>query len=137
MRIADSLRGHFALLTNRQLKTLSEGAPFMVTRAVSMTKQQSDWGLIIKPVNGTSENIIYISDILRVYAWIISNSNKKNKWVTLKEIQKIIEKSSINLAQSSYIMALMATFDDIEYREGADAAIMLVMHREQYGPPVV
>lgn len=134
MRIFDSLRGHFALLTRRQLKTLSEGSPFLVTRVVSNTERQGDWLIVIKPVKGTSENSIYISDILRVYAWVISN--RMDKWVTFKEIQKIIEESGINLAQTSYIMALIATFDDVESREGDDAAIMLVSHRKKFGPPV-
>lgn len=133
MRIFDSLRGHFSLLVNRELKTLSEGAPFLVTRVVSMTKRQEDWSVIVKPVKGKSENPIYISDILRVYAWIISN--KMDQWVTLKDIQNVIEKSGINLMQASYIMALMATFDDIKTHE-SDDAIMLVSHREKYGPPI-
>lgn len=134
MRIFDSLRGHFALLIKRKLKTLSEGSPFIVTRVVSMAKRQEDWSVIIKPVKGTSENSIYISDILRIYTWIISN--KTDQWVTLKDIQNIIDKSGINLTQASYIMALMATFDDIESREGENAAIRLISHRKKYGPPV-
>ena len=131
MRIFDSVRGHFALLTNRQLKTLSEGSAFLVTRVVSTTERQGDWLVVIKPVNGKNENSIYISDILRTYAWIVSN--RTDEWETLKEIQNIIEQSGINLAQASYIMALMATFDDVESREGA---IKLVSHRTKFGPPV-
>jgi hypothetical protein len=134
MRIFDSLRGHFSLLTKRQLKTLSEGSPFVVMRVVSTKKREGDWSVVIKPLNGKAENSIYISDILRVYAWIIST--KMDKWVTLKDIQNVIEKSGINLAQASYTMALMATFDDVESQEGKDAAIMLVSHRKKFGPPV-
>ncbi|MEP7133609.1 MAG: hypothetical protein ABI904_01635 [Chloroflexota bacterium] len=133
MRILDSIRGHFALLANRELHTLSEKAPFVVTRVVSTTKTQSDWTVEIRPLNGKS-NLIYISDILKVYAWIMHN--KMSGWVTRKDIQGVIEESRINKKQASYILALMATFDDFKPREGNEAAIKYISHKEKFGSPV-
>ena len=133
MRIFDSVRGHFALITKQQFKTLSEGSPFVVTRVVSSVKREGDWSVLVKPLNGKKEIPVYISDILRVYSWMIDN--KMDEWVTLKDIQDIIKKSKINLVQASYSMALLATFDDIKAREGAKAAIMLVSHRNEHTSP--
>ena len=56
--------------------------------------------------------------------------------MTLKDIVGVVEASGINLTQASYIMALMATFDDIETRRGENAGVRLVTHREKYGLPI-
>lgn len=134
MRIYDSIRGHFALLVKRQLKTLSTGAPFVITRVVSMNQRQKDWIVTIKPMSGKKPSSIYISDILRVYTWMVGENNFE--WTSLKEIQQLVEKSQINLAQAPYIMALIETFDDVESRAGEDAAIRVMQHREKFGDPV-
>ncbi len=134
MRILDELRGHFALLTKRKFKTLSEEAPFVITRVVSTSKRQSEWIVVVRPLTGKNDIRIYISDMLQVYSWMMNN--RWEQWTTLKDIQGVIDKSRINLAQTSYLMALMATFDDIESRRGEDAAIRLVTHREEYGMSV-
>ena len=122
MRILDELRGHFALLTKRKLKTLSEEAPFVITRVGSVSKLESDWTVTVRPLTGKNTKLIYISNMLRVYSWIMNN--RWEQWTTLKDIRGVIEKSGINVAQPSYLMALMATFDDIESRCGEDAGIL-------------
>jgi hypothetical protein len=58
------------------------------------------------------------------------------KWTTLKDIQQVIEKSKINITQPSYIMALIATFDDVDHKTGDAAAIRVVEHHEKFGDPV-
>jgi hypothetical protein len=131
MRIFDEMRGHFALLTKRQLETLAEQAQFIIVRVVSTSSKQSDWTVVIRPVNSKYTNAIYLSDVLRVYTYLLSERWKD--WIKLDDIQSVIEKSRINIKQSSYIMALLATFDDVESRKGKDAAIRYIAHREIYG----
>jgi hypothetical protein len=131
MRIFDQIRGHFALLENYQFCTLSEDAPFIITRVKAKTPRQRDWAVVIRPLNGKNENLIYVTDILIVYAWICST----HQWMSLKKVEEEVKNSGINLAQSSYIMALLATFDDVETKRGENAAIRHISHDKKYGKP--
>jgi hypothetical protein len=128
MRIFDEIRGHFALLLGHEFQTLSENKPFIITRVRATTSRQREWAIVIRPIHGKKENHIYVTDILKVYAWICST----HRWMNLKQIQEEVKISGVNQAQSSYIMALLTTFDDVECREGEDAAIRYISHREKY-----
>lgn len=133
MRIFDSIRGHFALLAKRQLETLPEGAPFTIISVVSTVPREEDWKVVIKPASGKS-NSIYVTDILRVYTWLVSS--KGGQWATSSEIQDVVNQQCINKKSSSYIMSLLSTFDDVESKKGRDAAIRFVLHREKFGKPI-
>ena len=58
MKIFDQIRGHFALLVNYKFRTLSEDAPFIITRVKAKTPRQSDWAVVIRPLNAKHENPI-------------------------------------------------------------------------------
>lgn len=131
MRIFDEIRGHFALLVNHEFRTFSEDAHFVITRVKATSPRQSDWAIVIRAVNGKNENPIYVTDILKVYAWICS----AHRWMSLREVVQEVKNSGVNLAQSSYIMPLLETFDDVEVRRGKDAAIRHVSHEERFGSP--
>lgn len=126
MRIFDSIRGHFALLEKHQLETLPKGAPFTII-------EEKDWRVVIEPASGKS-NSIYVTDILRVYTWLVSF--KGGQWATSSEIRDVVNQQCINKKSSSYIMSLLSTFDDVESKKGRDAAIRFVLHREKFGKPI-
>ena len=132
MRIFDEIRGHYALLVGHKFHTLSENSPFIITRVKAKTPRHSDWAVVIRPVQGKYENRIYVTDILKIYAWICST----HQWMSLKQIQEEVKNSGVSQAQSSYIMALLTTFDDVEGRKGEDAAIRHMPHNEKFGQPV-
>jgi hypothetical protein len=135
MRIFDSIRGHFALLTGLRLTTVAGEASFTIDRVVSTEESPaSDWIMHITITSSGKKAQIYVSDILNVYTGMINTYWDKSgtRWVTLAEMQKIIEKVSVSQAIASYVMALLATFDDIQSRKEPNSAIRYIPFREHY-----
>ena len=130
MRILGLIRGHFALLTGRELETLPRGSKFVVERVLvaKESKARANWLIRIKPLRGDNYQSVYLSDILRAYTWAVT----KRDWIPRREIEDVV---LIGKAQSTYTMALVATFDDIESRSGTNAAIRYVEHSEIFGEP--
>jgi hypothetical protein len=70
------------------LKTLSQGKTFTIERVVRDVKnlrQKADWLVVIKP-SQRNERSVYLSDILRTYAWIIDH--RRGTWIYRKDIEK-------------------------------------------------
>lgn len=123
MRIYDSLQGHLAQLVGRELHTLAQERVFRIERVVPENEKQVEWLIKLTVGSQGNEQSIYLSDILRVYTWMVSNN--WDKWATVTDLEKFISGSPdiVSKKNASYMMALLATFDDIECREGQGAAI--------------
>ncbi len=125
MRIFESIQGHFALLTGEQLSTLARGSVFTIARVIPENERQKGW--IIELAVGKRGNTaaIYVTDLLSVYTWLVSS--KWGAWATTGEVDEFVAKNCVNKYQTSYAMALLNTFDDIETKSGRSAAIRFVM----------
>ncbi len=138
MRIFDALRGHFALMTGRQLCDLGMGDSFIVERVVNPSEpvedQLEDWLIVLRPRGGGDRSAILLTDVLRVYTQLVCS--RCGDWYTPEDIQAVIESSGANPEHCAHIMALLATFDDIESQSGGESAIRYVPHWELYGGPV-
>jgi hypothetical protein len=124
MRIYDSLQGHLTQLVGRELYTLAQKKKIIIERVIPQKGRQVEW--LIKLSVGTQGNTqsIYITDILRVYTWVVSNHWES--WATITELDSFISENCVSQKNASYMMAILATFDDIEKKEGRGAAIRFV-----------
>jgi uncharacterized protein YneF (UPF0154 family) len=125
MRLFDSIQGHFSLYVGRKLSTLAQGAEFEVVRVIPQNERQVGWVIELGVGKKKNASLIYITDILRVYTWVVSAC--WGNWVTTKEMEKFISDNCINKKQVSYMMALLATFDDIEHKTGKEASIRYII----------
>ena len=134
MRIFDYIRGHFALLTGRKISTVAGRASFVIERVHSLENPASGWLMEIKITSSGESYQLYLSDILTVYTEIINNywSESGSKWVALADVKRLLSKSGVDDFKSSYIMALLATFDDIKTRKGPKPAIRYIPFQEQF-----
>jgi hypothetical protein len=121
MRIYDSIQGHLAQLVGRDLYTLSEKKKFCIERAVPQNERQVEWLIELSVGEKGNKQHIYLTDILRVYTWLVSEH--WDKWAGITELESFISENCITKKHASYMMAVLATFDDIEKREGQGAAI--------------
>jgi hypothetical protein len=123
MRIYDSLQGHLAQLVGRELHTLAQGKTFKIERVMPENEKQVEWLIKLSVGSQGSEQSIYMTDILKTYTWMVGSH--WDKWATVTDIEKFISDSPniVSKKNASYMMAILATFDDIESREGQDAAI--------------
>lgn len=123
MRIYDSLQGHLAQLVGRDLHTLAQEKKFRIERVLPKNEKQVEWLIKISVGNHGNEQSIYLTDILRVYTWMVESH--WNKWATISDLEKYISnnKEFVSKQNASYMMAILATFDDIEKMEGQGSAI--------------
>ena len=122
MRIYDSLQGHLAQLVGRELRTLAQGKKFIIERVLPENEKQAEWLIKLSVGSQGSEQSIYLTDILRAYTWMVGD--RWGNWATVTDIEKFISASNfVSKKNASYIMAILATFDDMESREGQGAAI--------------
>ncbi len=130
MRIYDSIQGHLAQLVGRDLHTLSQGKKFVVTRVIPKHKKQKEWLIELSVGEQGNKQNIYITDILRVYTWLVSEHWEI--WTTITDLEEFISANCVSSKNASYMMALLATFDDIEKKEGRGAAIRFVPKSADY-----
>jgi hypothetical protein len=115
MHIFQSICDHFAGLLNQRIPTLKRKRPFWIRR-VYANNIKANWVIILEVGQKHREQYIYITDVIKVYFWMLRH--KWGGWVTLPEIHSVID---ISKAQDTYIMALLATFHDIEARPDGSA----------------
>jgi hypothetical protein len=69
MEIFNLIRGHFALLIDKPMTTPAQEKPFAIE---SVGTKEEDWQIVLKVSTGNTDKV-YISDLLRVYAFVVSN----------------------------------------------------------------
>ncbi len=121
MKIFNMIQAHLDQLANHDLYTLAQRKKFKFESVTSLTEEQNGWyvSLLVGQYGNTTP--LYITDILRVYTWMVSEH--WNSWVNITDMSKFIFECCINKQDASYMMSILATFDDIEKKEGRDAAI--------------
>ena len=87
MQIFNLIRGHFALLIDKPMETPAKSKPFVIK---SVSTKEGDWQITLEISTGNAEKI-YVSDILRVYTFIVSS----NRPLTQAEVDKFAEKNCI------------------------------------------
>ena len=70
MEIFNIIRGHFALLVGKPMKTIAKGKQFNIE---SVSTKEGDWQIVLNISTG-NQVAVYISDILRVYTHIVSTN---------------------------------------------------------------
>ena len=122
MKIFESIRDHFAPLKGHTFSTVAKHPSFKIKRVVSTKWPASQWTIDITYLSSGNTDSIYITDILRVYTCLVSSywDASGSRWATKDDIQACINKHCIKKAQSSCMMALLATFDDIEPSDNID-----------------
>jgi hypothetical protein len=135
MRIYDSLQGHLAQLEGHDLHTLSQGKKFVIDRVFPDSKREVEW--LIELSVGEKGNIghVYLTDLLRSYTWLVSNHWES--WATRKQLSAFMDDEFesgkfVSNQNSSYMMAILATFDDVEKRDGQEAAVKFVPKSAAY-----
>ena len=106
MEIFNMVRGHFALLIDKPFTTPSQGKPFSILR---VNTKEGDWQMVLRISTGNTTTI-YISDILRIYTFIVSS----NCPLKQSKIEKFVDSYCLQKGISSYAIPLIATFSDIE-----------------------
>jgi hypothetical protein len=126
------IQGHLEQLVGRDLFTLSQGKKFKVERVMPKTKRQVEWLMELTVGEKGNKQLIYITDILRVYTWLVSNY--WDKWARITDVENFISSHQeiVSKKNASYMMAILATFDDVEHREGQGAAIKFVPKSATY-----
>jgi hypothetical protein len=122
MEIFSMIRGHFALLLNKSMTTPVQGKEF---RIENVSTKEGEWQIVLKISTGKQAKI-YISDILRVYTYIVSS----NRPLTQSEIADFVESNCISKAITSYVIPLLATFSDIEISKDPKLTISFIPLRE-------
>lgn len=132
MRIYDTMQGHFAQLVGQDLHTLARKKIFHIERVIPENDKQVEWLMKISVGDQGNEQSLYLTDILRVYTWMVSTH--WNKWASITDIEEFISNSLdiVSKKNASYMMALLATFDDMAKREGEGAAIKFVSKSMEY-----
>lgn len=135
MRIFDSLQGHLAQLVGRDLQTLSQGKKFTIDRVIPENERQVEWLIELSVGEKGNKDHVYITDLLRAYTWLVSNH--WDSWATRKELSAYMDTEFgngkfVSNQNSSYMMAILATFDDVEKKEGRGAEIKFVPKSAMY-----
>jgi len=117
MEIFNLVRGHFALLIDKPIETPAQLKPFVIK---SVSTKEGDWQIVLNISTGNTEKV-YISDILRVYTFIVSSTRP----LTQAEVDKFAEKNCI-AKRTSYIIPLLATFADIEIKNEPKLTIRFI-----------
>lgn len=106
MELFNMVRGHFALLINKPFKTPSQGKKFSIK---NVNTNEGDWQIILEISTG-KEAKVYISDILRVYTFIVSS----NRPLRQAEVDRFVEDNCLTNGITSYVIPLLGTFSDIK-----------------------
>ena len=122
MEIFNMIRGHFALLTNKTMTTPAQGKEFRID---SVSTKEGDWQIVLNISTGKQAKV-YISDILRVYTFIVSC----NRPLTQADIDAFVESNCLSKAITSYVIPLIATFSDIEVVKEPKLTIRFIPLRE-------
>ena len=122
MEIFNMVRGHFALLLNKSFKTPSQGKEFTIQ---SVNTKEGDWQIVLKISTGKTASI-YISDILRVYTFIVSS----NRPLRQAEVDHFVQKYCLSKAITSYVIPLIGTFSDIKILKEPELTIRFIPLRE-------
>jgi hypothetical protein len=123
MEIFNLIRGHFALLIDKPMTTPAQEKPFVIT---SVGTKEGDWQIVLNISTGNTDKV-YISDLLRVYAFIVSNSPNA---LSQAQIDKFIKKNCVT-HRTSYVIPLLGTFSDIEIKKEPKLTIRFIPPREQ------
>jgi hypothetical protein len=124
MEIFNMVRGHFALLINKPFKTPAQGKEFSIE---SVSTKEGDWQIVLNISTG-KQAYIYISDILRVYTFIVSS----NRPITQAQIDDFVKSNCLSRAITSYVLPILSTFSDIEFSQGEKPTIQFVPLRENW-----
>ena len=122
MEIFNLVRGHFALLIDKPMETPAQSKPFVIK---SVSTKEGDWQIVLSVSTGNTEKV-YISDILRVYTFLVSSTHPLSQ----AEVDKFAEKNCIT-KRTSYIIPLLGTFADIEIKNDPKLTIRFIPPREQ------
>lgn len=87
--------------------------------------KEGDWQITLKISTGKPASV-YISDILRVYTFIVDC----NRSLTQTEIDQYVKANCISNRITSYVIPLIGTFSDIEISMGSKFAIRFIPLRE-------
>ena len=123
MEIFNTVRGHFALLVGKPMRTIAQGKPFSID---SVSTKEGDWQIILNLSTG-KKGAVYISDILRVYTFVVSN----NRPMTQVEIDKFVKSQCLSKAITPYVIPLLSTFTDIEVSREPKLTIRFIPLREK------
>ena len=107
MEILSQLMAHFATLIGKPLATPGQSKPFVIKS--ESTKE--GWQIVLTVSTGNTEKV-YLSDILRVYALVVSSLHP----LTQSEVDEYVKKNCVT-KRTSYIIPLLGTFADIEIVE--------------------
>lgn len=122
MEIFNLVRGHFALLVGKPMKTIAQGKPFSID---SVSTKEGDWQLVLNYSTGTKGGV-YISDILRVYTYIVSSNHPLSQ----VEIDNFVQSQCLSKAITPYVIPLLSTFTDIEVSREPKLTIRFIPLRE-------
>jgi hypothetical protein len=122
MEIFNMIRGHFALLIGKTMMTPIQGKEFCIER---VNTKEGDWQIVLNVSSGKQAKV-YISDILRVYTFIVSS----NRPLTRVEVNRFVESNCLSKAITSYVIPLIATFSDIEVCKEPKLTIRFIPLRE-------
>jgi len=117
MEIFNGIRGHFALLIDKPMETPADLKPFVIK---SVSTKRGEWQIVLEISTGNTEKV-YISDILRVYAFIVDATHP----LTQTEVHKYAEKNCL-ANRTSYVIPLLATFSDIKIKSEPELTIQFI-----------
>jgi hypothetical protein len=123
MEIFNLIRGHFALLIGKPMNTPAKEKPFIIE---AVGTKEGDWQLVLKISTGNLEKV-YISDLLRVYAYIVSNYPNS---LSQAQIDKFMKKNCVT-QRTSYVIPLLDTFLDIKIEKEPNFSIRFIPPKDQ------
>ena len=122
MEIFNMVRGHFALLINKPFKTPAQGKEFTIAK---VSTKEGDWQIVLKISTGNYAKV-YISDILRVYTFIVSS----NRPLSQAEVDDYVQKACLTNGITPYVIPLIGTFSDIKISREPQLTIEFIPLRE-------
>ena len=117
MHLMNAVRDHFRGLLGKEFKTLPEEVPFDLIRVDPQGKQYATWLLEVKRSTGGTDMVWY-SDMLRVYAWLCDQDQDSRS----RTQADIAAKGLLHIGPQSlsYLLPLLATFEDVEVKQNSD-----------------
>jgi len=117
MEIFNLIRGHFALLIDKPLETPAKLKPFVIKSVIT----KDCYLLFTLEISTGNTEKVYVSDILRIYTFIVSSIHPLSQ----AEVDKYAEKNCIS-KRTSYVIPLLATFSDIEIKSEPKLTIRFI-----------
>ena len=121
MEIFNLMREHFALLIDKPLTTPAQEKPFSIK---SVGTQEGDWQIVISVSTGNTDKV-YLSDLLRVYTFIVTNHPKS---LSQAEIDKFMKENCVT-RRTSYVIPVLGTFSDIKIEKESNLKISFIPPR--------